>query len=366
METAALRVRLSGFDVKPMTNLTEDQFCRAMNSHSINRADRMEPVFGLPFAYWDREFTEAAMQRVSACNLEWTNKRAEQIANYYPQILQNVERLEKKLEAARAEQEQLKEYKDALARLEELPDTYQSYVETNGYQIVEFRDLPYGAPDDLREAYGALHKAIRDRQAQAQSTIQAHFAGYFSFDEAQFMAPEWKGNAEFNDPRCAVEGVERGKDHNLDGAIDNACRAAIVEASGKRKDTICKRTLEATGLSAEELDVTLLMSADGPPAYNMGDIPLERLLCSYGEETELVWKESSGFFSSSYELTATSRANPEFVTTTLFNADKDRGGLAPTEINHSVDGDLIHSEKLDAQARMLCVVRPNKRYCRGE
>ena len=365
---AGMRIAFAGFDVKPMTQLSNEEFCRAITSNEMVRADRMEPVFGLPFAHWDRNFTESAIARTEACDRPWATERAEQIAAHFPAILAAGDMLQAQIDERRAEQELMQGLQRDIARLESLPNTWETYQETRGYESFKTTELPQTASRELRAEHDRLHHLAWQRQQAAEPVVRAYFDGKFFFDEAAYTADDWQEHASLNDPRCVLPEFEGTDDRIIANSMSAACRQAIEVANIDRTSALCARTLEATGLSQEELNVTLLMSAEGPPAFNMGNRPLHEILCSYGQKTELQWRDTSGIFTTSYELTATYRDNASWVTNTVFKKDKEQDGLTPVEINHSVGGDLFKSESLnsDPQARMICVVNPQKRYCRGE
>ncbi len=359
MDSVAFRVASKGFDVKPMTILDDVRFCQLVDSTHFNRADRMAPLFGLPFPYWTRSFTEDAIKRVEDCDGEWSSKKAKGIAEYYPSILRASQQMAAKIEKGQVETALLKDIKDRVAEIESLPNTADVYFSTGGYENFLDLELPDRSSRELRDAVGQLRSTVRERQSTSMAVVKQFIVEKLVFPESQYMADDWQEQASYDAPRCALPEIPSDADYTLKGIHRDACSMAISTASKQRAQAKCEITKSESGLSHEELKTVLRINTGGNSLFDLPDMELGDFFCRYNSRSKITWEEK-GLFSTSYKLKAQLHSDKNLSTTATFKVADDGEGLVPVKIEHSVGGNL---SEMALQDRMICLVAPDKSWC---
>ncbi|KIT15578.1 hypothetical protein [Jannaschia aquimarina] len=348
---AGARILDAELSVPVLLDLSGDGFCTAAATMPLG-TDRWNVLAGLPYRAWDRAVAEEMLVRLSDCS-RLGPVQADRLVRDWPRIQEAAAREEAQAEAARTAEGARAELEAILAEAIAFEPTVENYLATNGFaaQDIEIDRTDMRAAD-IRGEYRLRMQALR---AEVEPALQDWLAGQIDMSDEDLLADDWKTSALAID-KCGLTVPEGISDSTLSFSINQACATAIRGYEERRSELRCNARLEAWD-DPEQLDLMLRVGT-GPTALDMQDTSLAEFLCDFGDANDVAF-EATGFFTTGYELTVTSLARPESGTTASFEVDE-AGDLIPTEVEHSLGGDL---SGLDVQARMRCLMRPTQRFC---
>lgn len=157
---AAYHLALAGADPMVISRPLDEVCARSRSLRSGNMQNIATVATGIPFTFWDRDFTQQILDEYKRCDISWG---ADWIVDNYP----NIQKYAEMYDAA------IGKVKDILA----MPDNYETLVNTNGLhidqEIMEKYDMDFNYLDLISagELSAKREKIIKDTQNNIKSII---------------------------------------------------------------------------------------------------------------------------------------------------------------------------------------------------
>lgn len=231
--TAAYRLALSGGNPQLARRSDEEICARTKHFGGLFGNERAVLIVGVPFSFWDREFTQPVIDALRACEQNYAKESADWLVKNFPRIN----------EAHTAYAEIGKEIQNILKK----PDTYETFVESNGvqpdkemlekYKIYHDRDIDMYSANLLNEKRERILKTL---EAELPQLIEQQIATN-QHDDAYKLC-----NAIFPN-RDRVNGVNQLYQNCNEMAPSRLAQAALDKftAAAEKADSIA---------AAEEID----------------------------------------------------------------------------------------------------------------